>query len=694
MLGRLVEAAGRSPLAMIRLLLALAVFFLMPAAHALEGLSLDIAAIDGKHWQMQGIRIALTGLAKSPQQLALTINSLTLTKPFDDLSLVNIRCSDFTWHDKSLNCQQGRVQLRSKQWQSPSANFSFHIKENHSKFHLDDVRLAGAHFTVDGEEIGEQWQLRINAQAVNEQLVQKLLPTASFELKYASLGFRLSASGRGASIKDFALRAKVEDLSGQSPDGRFAAEALTLALHLDAVNRQGLWQWQSHSEFKAGAMYVEPLYLPVAAQTIVLDTEGDWNPAGDEVDIRSVRYRHPGVAELIGSASIQSGKTLNVDQAELSLNSSDLAAFSAIYLKPFFEASALEGVSLAGRMNAGLSIKQQAVAAMKLAFEKLDVKDEAARFGMRGGAGTINWSNQETYDKPSELAWQQLQLRALPIGPSRLTFLSRANTVQLLGKTRLPFLGGSIAVKEFKWRGQQQQEPEVYFEGRVDNVSLEELSTALDWTPLSGKISGDIPGVDYSNNTLSLGGELIIKVFDGEVKVSNLASSGLFTDFPKLHAEVEIDHLDLDQLTRKFEFGGIQGRLSGFVRNLYMENWKPVSFYAWFGTPEDDDSTHRISQKAVKNIANIGGGGAADLLSRSFLGLFETFMYDKIGMGCYLHDGVCQLMGVEAAEQGYYIIKGGGLPRIDVIGYNPRVDWNVLMERLRRISTSDEVIIE
>ncbi|MDO9139855.1 MAG: hypothetical protein Q7U38_05965, partial [Methylobacter sp.] len=63
--------------------------------------------------------------------------------------------------------------------------------------------------------------------------------------------------------------------------------------------------------------------------------------------------------------------------------------------------------------------------------------------------------------------------------------------------------------------------------------------------------------------------------------------------------------------------------------------------------------------------------------------------YDKLGLGCYLHDGVCQLMGVEALESGYVIISGGGLPRIDVIGYNSRVDWDVLIERLKRITTSE-----
>ena len=273
--------------------------------------------------------------------------------------------------------------------------------------------------------------------------------------------------------------------------------------------------------------------------------------------------------------------------------------------------------------------------------------------------------------------------------------LSGADSIRLLEKTQLPFLGGAIAINQFSWQAKKQQEPEVSFEGSINDVSLEQLSQALNWTPLSGTISGHIPRVEYSNKTLSLGGELIVKVFDGEVKVSNLASSGLFTDFPKFHSDLEIENLDLDQLTGKFEFGGITGRLSGYVRQLYMENWHPVTFFAWLGTPENDDSRHRISQKAVQNIANIGGGGAARiLLSRSFLRFFETFGYDKIGLGCYLHDGVCQLMGVEATESGYAIITGGGLPRIDVIGYNPRVDWNVLMDRLKRISTSDEVIIE
>ncbi len=37
---------------------------------------------------------------------------------------------------------------------------------------------------------------------------------------------------------------------------------------------------------------------------------------------------------------------------------------------------------------------------------------------------------------------------------------------------------------------------------------------------------------------------------------------------------------------------------------------------------------------------------------------------------------------------GYYLVEGGGIPRIDVIGYSQRVDWDTLLQRLRRITAA------
>lgn len=684
----------------------------MPAANALDSISLDAGTISGSQWQLEGINIALTDLSQNPQKLTLTIAKLSLPEPFNGLNLVNIRCTAFTWQNKELLCKQGRAEIYSKQWQSPAANFSFHVTEKRSSFKLTDLYLAGGTVAVDGEERGEQWQLQIDAKAVDGKLLQQLLPQERFKLKAGKINIKLNASGSHAQVQEFTLTTGLKDLTGQTKDGRLATETLMLETTLSAKNistacslcpplpsgegrgegtqnNNGIWQWQSHVDIKDGALYVEPLYLEATGQNIALDAHGDWNASNKRVEINSISYKHSKAGELSGNATVQYKDGVSLEKAELSLNSDNLQDLSTIYLKPFFEQTVLQGVSFAGQLKADFSINKQALTALMASFNHLDVKDAAGRGEVLGSAGALYWSDDETFNQPSEFSWQQLQVRAVPIGPAKLSFLTRANSIRLLKKTQIPFLGGAIAINQFSWQAKKQQDPELFFEGDLNGVSLEQLSLALNWTPLSGTLSGHIPRVEYRNKTLSLGGELVVKVFDGEIKVSNLASSGLFTDFPKFHTDLEIENLDLDQLTGKFKFGGITGKLSGYVRELYMENWRPVTFFAWLGTPENDDSRHRISQKAVQNIANIGGGGAADLLSRSFLRFFETFGYDKLGLGCYLYDGVCQLMGVKATESGYAIITGGGLPRIDVIGYNPRVDWNVLMERLKRITTSE-----
>jgi hypothetical protein len=58
---------------------------------------------------------------------------------------------------------------------------------------------------------------------------------------------------------------------------------------------------------------------------------------------------------------------------------------------------------------------------------------------------------------------------------------------------------------------------------------------------------------------------------------------------------------------------------------------------------------------------------------------FDTFRYDRIGLSCQLRDDVCQMGGAEPAKNGYYIVKGSGLPRIDIIGTETRVDWPLLL---------------
>ncbi|HEY5140954.1 MAG TPA: C4-dicarboxylate ABC transporter, partial [Methylococcales bacterium] len=487
---------------MIRLSLSVVLMLISHAAIALDSVSLNVGTIESTGWKLQGIQITLSDLAKNPQKLALTINQLSLPLPFDDLNLINIHCSSFTWQNKELLCAQGHAQISSKRWQSPAANFSFHIREKHSTLKFTDLQVAGGVVSIEADELDNQWEIQINAKALDSVLIQKLFQPADFELKGGHINFKLNASGSHALIDNFSLTTRLNGLTGQTRDGRFATEALILDTKLEVQNNKDLWQWQSHSRFKGGALYIEPLYLEADGQPMILDAQGNWNPINKQAEIKSASYKHAAALALKGSAIVKYDKKIKLEKADLSLQSDDLQKLSTIYLKSFFEQTALQGLTLAGTLNTDLSIVQNSVTALTATVNKFAVKDEAERIKVDGGIGTINWSNSEAFNQPSTLAWQQIQVHALPIGPSRISFLSRASSFTLLEKTHLPFLGGVIAINQLGWQGKKQQEPDVYFAGSLNNISMEQWSKALNWTPLSGTISGNIPRVEYSNKTL------------------------------------------------------------------------------------------------------------------------------------------------------------------------------------------------
>jgi hypothetical protein len=161
-----------------------------------------------------------------------------------------------------------------------------------------------------------------------------------------------------------------------------------------------------------------------------------------------------------------------------------------------------------------------------------------------------------------------------------------------------------------------------------------------------------------------------------------------------VRADVDIRELDLSAVTRTFDVGKIEGKISGWISGLQLDAWQPTAFDARFATPLGDDSRHRISQRAVENLSALGGGGASAALSKGFLSMFKEFRYKRLGMRCQLRNGICDMDGVGPAGDGYYLVEGEGLPRIDVIGHTRQVDWDELLARLNAALKSDGPVIE
>ncbi len=322
--------------------------------------------------------------------------------------------------------------------------------------------------------------------------------------------------------------------------------------------------------------------------------------------------------------------------------------------------------------------------------------DDAAReMRVTGVRSELHWTAGDTGPpRPSFVSWKSARGWGIEGAESRVDFVTNDRDFRILKAARLPLFDGALLINTLTVEHLGQPDMAGKFDAVVEPISVAPIAKAMGWPEFAGKLSGRIPGLTYRQGVLTLEGDLEADVFDGQVVASNLRVRDPLGKWPRLYADVLAFNLDLELVTRTFEFGSITGRVDVDLKELETFNWSPVAFDLRIATPKDDKSPHRISQRAVANLSNIGGGGGgvATALQSGALQFFETFRYDQIGLSCRLRNDVCQMSGVGTAGDGYYILRGAGLPHLDIIGKSTRVDWPRFVSQLTYgINNSDSI---
>jgi hypothetical protein len=281
----------------------------------------------------------------------------------------------------------------------------------------------------------------------------------------------------------------------------------------------------------------------------------------------------------------------------------------------------------------------------------------------------------------------------LSCGAAALDFLLIVTGFELSRPTNLPVFDGGFAIESFAIANTCSREMEVEFKGNVEPISMPMLAKAFGWPEFSGTLAANIPGVTLKDNLLVFQGNVESDVFGGRIVGSNIRLKDPLGRFPEFFADVRARDLDLGLLTQTFEVGSITGKLEVDVLGLELFGWSPIAFDARLATPKGDKSRHRISAKAVSSLSNVGGGGGGvvQALQSGVLQFFDEYNYDKLGITCKLVGDVCEMSGIEPAGVGYYIVKGAGLPRIDIIGSQGRVNWNQLISSIPKDFSSATV---
>lgn len=638
-------------------------------------------ALSGPGWQARGVELRLA--MADAASLRLSIAELRLPEPLPAVANLTLECRQLDHGSDDWRCADFTLEAVDT---SARGSLRYWPKSGRVVLELDELYWQGHRLrTTRVDYTAEHWSLDTEIQALAAS--PDWLPALDLAVLQGRIGGRAQLSGDAAGVQRVETTLQTRQLDFSSHDGRHAAEGLQLGLN-------AVWRMNSDFElslrFMAGELYLEPWYWvrEVGQAPLVLSLSGDWR--NERLLLDRLQLDHPDVVRLDAELVWQSDATIPLQRAVIRLPATELSALYGQYLQPLAFATLFEALEVEGRIGGELLLEQQRPTRVVLDLQGIDVREADGRFGVHDLTGRLHWGEAAR----SRLHWREAGIHRIVIGAGELQLDSRPGRIELSTPSRIPVLDGVLVLQQLAMT--PDAEVQVRFGGRLDGLSMAALSAALDWPPLSGSLSGVIPRVSYRGHRLDVDGALLIRAFGGDLTVANLRLDRPFETLPELNADIELFNLDLTSVTQTFDIGRIEGRLNGHVRDLQLLDWRPVAFDAYLHTPEGDTSRRRISQRAVETISDLGGGGAAGALSRGFLGLFEDFSYARMGVGCRLQQGVCNLRGLGPSPdgQGFHLIEGRGLPRIDVIGYNRRVDWAELLARLQAAARSEGPVIQ
>lgn len=480
----------------------------------------------------------------------------------------------------------------------------------------------------------------------------------------------------------------------ETPDGSIAAEGLGAQLTLDYRNAAAGQRIDLRGTLRGGELLFGSAYVALPPTPVELQIEAIGDASGWRLPI--LRWDDGGTLATQGSAALAPDGTLRA--LEIEIDSDDLSPVADRYLSGWLGGFGLGKLSVTGRMRTRVHLDASGMRGFDAHFDQVEVREPGGKFRFDRLDGDLRFSADAPVD--SALRWGSGQLYGLDFGAAELPLHSADGVIALRAPTAVEAIGGKLRFDRFQLRPPQgEQGLQANFGLTLDAFDIGKLAQSMGWPAFRGTLSGSIPDARYLDDRLVFEGGLEMRVFDGSVKVSSLAMERPFGVAPTLSADLALDDLDLLSVTEVFDFGSISGRLDGSIRELRLVDWTATAFDAELYTQRRRGVKQRISQRAVQNISSVGDASFVTSLQGQLIGLFDDFGYRRLGISCRLQNQVCAMGGLESIGRevagsgsdasGFTVIQGAGIPRLNVVGFNRRVDWPTLLERLQAVGSGD-----
>jgi len=662
-----------------------------PASAVLLALAFD--ELEYGAVSLEGVDIRLERAGGEVQRLTVKVRGLRLGgEAFADIRL---RC-DVELAGRKLFCERGTARLEHTWFGLISArlNLRYDFHGGLEYLAISDGRFAGGRLDATVQNTGSGWRLEADLEALDLALLARLplagIPTASLQ---GNVSGRIRAEGWPLRHMEGSLGLDGLNYSADSVIQEVSADT---EFSVDRSARN--WQGEIDLRLNEGELYIMPpvvmvdnppgIYLAVEHEPITVAAVFGYAADESTLAVQDLDYRHPEVLQFNLAGRLQLFPDFSVDGLSLRTADTPLERAYPVYLEPWLLNTAYNDLQVKGQAALEVGIDAEGLRALAVKLDGIDIVDGQERFAIRRLVTDIQMTEARRH--ASRVEWDSIDVYRIGMGTGSIDLVSDNLDIAVTRWEDLPLLDGVLQIHELDLRGMGTTDFELHMAGAVNEVSLPVLTAVLDWPELAGTLGGDFSGLHYRDGDIRMDGQLRVRMFDGEVDIANLLVRDLFGSVPELAADLTVRDIDLEQLTDTFAFGRITGRLGGHVHGLQLENWRPVAFDARLSTLDDGDTRHRISQKALNNLTQIGGG-LSGALSRGFLAYFDEYSYGELGVSCRLANGFCELGGVEQYEGGHYLLTRGGLlpPWVEVKLAGSMISWEALIAGFERIARGE-----
>lgn len=643
--------------------------------------------------------------AALPARADIVLNARLVAVPGVKLQDVQMRIGENGQGGLTLALKAGKAELPTIGWRRVGVDMRGELsRDPHLRWLFDgDMQLAGAPGGAlsDGkvamvlDEAANTLQIDLSQgkalasafmpldQPTHAQISLKGLPAGWLQGLLGTMWSGRATGGRldadmALDVQDGGIQASgqfgLAEVGFDSPSGTLAGQRLNGSGRLNVDTTNGPARIGLDASLRGGELLLGPIYARLPDHPVQLGL--DASAHGGALDFNRLRVGDADALQLDGSLAFDAKgelQKLKLDRFQ--------ASFPAAYQRygqSWLATLGLRNMRMSGQLTAALDLGGDGLHSFSFDTDGMDLADGEGRLAVSGLRGGMDWALRGTRPATT-LSWRGLQIYRLANGAAQMSWQSRDGSLGLQKPVDVPLLNGRLHIADIDWRPAAAKGRRLSTSLVLAGVDMAAFSRAMGWPEFPGTLGGAIPALRWVDDRFELEGGLSVNVFDGFVDVTRMSLQDPFGTSPVLAGDITLRRLDLGAMTSVFDIGSITGRMDGTVQNLRLVNWSPVAFDARLLA----GSGGRISQRAVNSLVSVGGGGIAAGLQGAMLRLFKNFSYKRIGLNCVLQGTVCRMGGLDSDGDGYTIVEGSGLPRLQVVGHQTQVDWPTLVRRLR-----------